>query len=301
MKAKKVLLLAALLSAVVCRGQDTAVYQSFFGDSSTGWYVLITDYSYINGSTNYWQSLASDTAEIEGVTYNVLRVECFDFGGQDDSEGEPQYLRESADHSKLYLRANVHHQQYPEILLMDLNMEVGDTLATRDRKITVDSVFSRDGRKVLRTDLHIQKSWNHTDTLYFIEGMGPSFGPFYPYLYEYQTLTCFYKDDSLQYHRYRFYSDSSECILAWIGDGIKGLDGVESRVFPNPTRDVVNIQLGRNTSGTVVVTTSTGMSILAKTFTGESATVSLKDHPCGIYYLTVIADGYLQTTKIIKQ
>ena len=111
------------------------------------------------------------------------------------------YLRESDTHDKLFGRIKYDDNSVTrEFLIMDLSLDVGDTLNTDDWAelnvhpnqlnpvITIDSIYYKDGRKHLRTDfIGKGKHWSTWppviyDTLTFIEGVGPDMGlPYFLY------------------------------------------------------------------------------------------------------------------------
>ena len=165
-KTKTLVLLFLMASSLASRGQDTIQprYQSVFGDSCATWYIYCMDG--LEGiGTDIRKYTHNDTIKIEETTYNILRrtgsISMFSHYGNIH-----QYMRESRDHSKLYFKGQGYPEDdFPEVLIMDLDMNIGDTMDTQgwleysyypneynSPTIIIDTVYYNEGRKILRTN-----------------------------------------------------------------------------------------------------------------------------------------------------
>ncbi|MBO7227016.1 MAG: hypothetical protein J6V33_05490, partial [Bacteroidales bacterium] len=192
---KLVLVIAFIFATGTIKAQDSVVYKSVLGDSITEWYNLIA-YSGVWADTRSYTVITGDTAMMGDTIYHVY--ECNEYFGSCynfieipyNINNYTKYIRESEDRSKLYFRTS---ESNNEMLIMDLNLEVGDTVDTKtwkwdginytNSKIIVDSVYYYDGRKHIRTNCYIAFSYDYRftyyDTLQFVEGVGPTFGIMY--------------------------------------------------------------------------------------------------------------------------
>ena len=236
---KKILLTTvAVLLGLAASAQDSVQYQSLFGNETSTWHIARFIYSTDQGGahTSVLAALTDTTQEPEAwrpVTANGDTV---------------LSLMESGDRSRLYLR-------YPgdtvAHLLMDLNLQTGDTLSVHFRNGTdtlavVDSVYYMDSLKHIRTSLTLAFSGyvgvkapndttpNETQAevsvpLTLIEGVGPNWGLDYgmesldSILAVPPLLLCHYRDSARNYHQHvdTDYprpdgSDNDSCSLEYI-------------------------------------------------------------------------------------
>ena len=325
MKTKTLVLLALLCGSWMSHAQDTVQprYQSVFGDSNTVWFNYYEYPTYEGIGTDARQSLPNDTISIDGNVYNVLRtIEDLSNGYHPYTLNEVlEYLRESEDHSKLYFKGRFAHLLFPEVLIMDLDLNVGDTLDTHDWSeiykehcyhthpnpiITIDTIYYRDGRKILRTNYRKSTYSNGWDTLLFIEGIGPSFGPYYAGYEDRMSLICYYRDGDHLYRGITYGTDSAytlnPCIRALeFGDIIKQSENLATTIYPNPMQNVFNIVFTTPSTYKVTITTSTGCVIQTENICGNSICVDMDKRPRGIYFVTITSsENRKQTLKIIK-
>lgn len=305
----------ALCWTITSYGQDTVSFQSVFGDSSSVWYIFSTTEGNWAGGTDVRRGLAGDTENVDGTTYNVLRHDRREsYYTIPVYNNDPQLLREDSSHAKLYFRMNDIDFHITEILVMDLGLEKGDTLDTHGWSeliysglettiptIRIDSVYYVDNRKILRTNHYHESYPNRKDTLFFIEGVGPSFGPYYPLQKDLKSLTCYYKDDSMVYHGrdYREY-DEDGCIDGWCSGIENREDNIQYKIFPNPTCNVIDIRFLANTVRKLIIRDSFGNLIIDKEPHGDSLKVNLNGYPDGIYYVTIIDSTGMNTIKVVK-
>lgn len=313
MKTKRLLFAFALLVSATCVGQDSIVYKSVFGDSSTMWNIY--SWHSAGGGTNTKKCLSDDTIVIDGLNYNILRHvweeswwELEAFGGA------PLLLRESEDHSKLFFRSYCGESGSvvgPEILIMDLGLEVGDTLDTHGwseldcdveggvPSIRIDSIFYKNNKKILQTNLYQSGSHYITDTLFFIEGVGPSFGPYYPRHTFPVELNCHFKDDSAEYHGINYYIVNSCRLGEHVGADTPDSDKSIS-IYPNPTNGAFNIQSSSSSAYKFVVRDSYGRILMNGYDIEGTRKVDIGNVPPGVYYVTICTLGFSKTIKLVK-
>ena len=215
---KKILLTTvAVLLGLAATAQDSVQYQSLFGSETSTWHIarFIHSTDWGGAHTAVLAALTDTTQEPEAwcpVTAN----------------GDTTlFLMESSDRSRLYLR-------YPgdtvAHLLMDLNLQTGDTLPVHFRNGTdtlavVDSVYYMDSLKHIRTSLTLAFSGyvgvkapndttpNETQAevpvlLTLIEGVGPNWGLDYgresldSILAATPLLLCHHRDSARTYHQH---------------------------------------------------------------------------------------------------
>jgi hypothetical protein len=201
---KKALMILALLATGMCaRAQDTVVYRSIFGDSITTWEGILIGIPFGVEPMHFFV-YSDDTITIEDGKYYFMNTVLSNYIIQNSADIyriRTLYLRESDTHDKLFGRIKYDDNSVTrEFLIMDLSLDVGDTLNTDDWAelnvhpnqlnpvITIDSIYYKDGRKHLRTDfIGKGKHWSTWppviyDTLTFIEGVGPDMGlPYFLY------------------------------------------------------------------------------------------------------------------------
>ena len=331
---KRILLIIACIIAIsTSKAQDSVVYKSVLGDSIAEWYDLFLTEDLSTGNTVSSIVLTNDSIKISDTVYYIYQSfessyynipDPYNFTNLCDST---KYIRESDDNSKLYFRWA---GQSSEILIMDLNLKVGDTLDTRSWKwenideyyyifdsvyngptIVVDSVYYHDGRKCIRTNYYITFEYHsgfyplYTDTLKFMEGIGPNFGIMYVpitmltkagWRYFKEILFCYFKDDTFEYHRDATLSD---CQIWWI-TGIDEVDESSTKLYPNPTKDKLFITDLAAEEHTIKVVSQ--MRTVVKTITayGREVEIDLKELPSGVYNIMISNSNGLTVKKIIK-
>lgn len=291
-------------------------YQSVFGDSCSSWYIFTTTDDNLAGGTDVRHASAGDTVIVDGKTYFFLRH------SNEESHyelpvynNEPQLLREDENHSKLFFKENHPGISAPEILIMDLNLKTGDTLDTRGwselvfsgltasiPRITIDSCYHVDGRKILRTDYSNTYYGERKDTLFFIEGVGPSFGPYYPRQNYLNSLSCYYKDNVCLYHGKDYYIHHNNCVYGWPADITEFEDdGINCTIYPNPTSDQCSLRVPDGYSYTIEIRNALGKTIILDKFDGCNYAINLDNYPTGIYFVIVKNSFGFSCKKIIKK
>jgi hypothetical protein len=82
--------------------------------------------------------------------------------------------------------------------------------------------------------------------------------------------------------------------------GINSLDENIVRIFPNPTRDKVNILISEASAVTVTIYDMTGQLLLEDHFTGNKSEIDLSTFESGIYMIEVKGENILKIDRLIK-
>ena len=323
---KRILLIVACIIAITTtsKAQDSVVYKSVLGDSIAEWYILQAMFDGCDGRTGNYTIATEDTVILSDTIYNIYRcnemysdVGCGGFQGfPDDFRNYDKYIRESDDRSKLYFRTSLSNT---EILLMDLNLEVGDTVDTKtwiwdgvsynDTAIVVDSVYYHNDMKHIRTNYYTSfkrpyTSDNIYDTLKFIEGIGPSFGITYiPSVmlagngsYFTYTVICYYRDEISEYRKI---PNEWSCYVRWWMN-INDVDNISATIYPNPIKDKVFITNLTAEEHTIKIISQMGIVVKCITTYGSEIEIDLKELPSGVYNIVITNSNGLTTKKIIK-
>ena len=322
---KRILLIVACIIAISTgKAQDSVVYKSVLGDSIAEWYVLQAMFDGGDGRTGNYTIATEDTVILSDTIYNIYRcdemyseVGCGGFQGfPGDFRNYDKYIRESDDRSKLYFRTSLSNT---EILLMDLNLEVGDTVDTKtwiwdgvsynETAIVVDSVYYHNDMKHIRTNYYTSfkrpyTSDNIYDTLKFIEGIGPSFGITYiPSVmlavngsYFTYTVICYYRDEISEYRKI---PNEWSCYVRWWMN-INDVDNISATIYPNPIKDKVFITNLTAEEHTIKIISQMGIVVKCITTYGSEIEIDLKELPSGVYNIVITNSNGLTTKKIIK-
>ncbi|MCR4828723.1 MAG: T9SS type A sorting domain-containing protein [Bacteroidales bacterium] len=315
------IVILVLLPIMALRAQDTNthVYQSVFGDSLTEWDVLVTEVNLFNYDACSMRLLSDTMVSIGDSEYNYIRVANPSSSGC-SLDNFNRIIRESEDHSKLYLNDYwaIYYGNYPDILLMDLSLEVGDTLDTSNwppyddplhlgsfyraestpPTIRIDSIYYVDGRKILQTNYSHQTEFQN-DTLLFIEGIGPSMG------FTYATnrddflnfLLCYHRDGDVIVLDRHF---GGNCHVEWSLGDIQADEDFFISLYPNPMRDILHIEKTELEPATLTIVSTDGRPMLQREVQDEHVKVDVSALPSGVYTLTIQNKQHSITKKIVK-
>jgi hypothetical protein len=81
---------------------------------------------------------------------------------------------------------------------------------------------------------------------------------------------------------------------------INNIDENTVRIFPNPTRDKVYIQLSKTGTATISVFDITGQQLLSNSFVGKETEIDLSSFESGIYLIEVKGENILKIDRLIK-
>lgn len=83
--------------------------------------------------------------------------------------------------------------------------------------------------------------------------------------------------------------------------GVDGFAATDFAVYPNPTKNVVNISLKNHNIETIAVADVLGKTVLSETVNSKEAKVDLSQLSKGLYFVKATAGKQQQTFKIIKE
>jgi len=85
----------------------------------------------------------------------------------------------------------------------------------------------------------------------------------------------------------------------WYDSGIKEMfsPAIKINVFPNPSKECVNIQLAKETNGTVIIYDYLTRKVGEYTINGTQIDVDIKNYAAGSYLINVVENGKVITTN----
>ena len=312
-------LLALLVVAGGFSQRALAQYQSFFGDSITECSIggnFVTYDPYFFGVESYELSwTCSDTITIIDNHYFQIDNPYPIWEWMDNNI----YLREDANMGRVY-----RYDPYCdcELLICDMSMEEGDTFLFPysvqyygvDENPSfgiVDSVWYNNGRKIIRLQSDIDFISNRIDTVMFIEGIGPTYsimgwgdgridctGSCEGYWGWYPILLCVHKDGELV-----FMADERAGCEQLPPCKIEDKATKYFQLYPNPTRNFLNIQITENctTRGMVRITNMYGCVVYSQHATSAHMRINVRSLSPGTYVVSYINNGEKTMQKFIKQ
>jgi len=289
--------LLIILNLMAWNNTYSQPYKSIFGSQSTQW----NEFTYSLSSWTCVLSSYSDTI-MNTKTYKRITFSgnnCFTTGYNEI------FLREDTLQGKAWVYDLYHND---ERLIMDLSLNVGDTFRIYpnsthyDTIAIVDSVYLENSLKKVR--LNVNTIYPGNDKLTFIEGVGTNVGIDYQvnnYFLDNFGCTymlCSYKNNQL------FYKNSyvDTCYIEW--DGIAENKAIMNRinVFPNPTNDILNIQLSLFSKGTIVIYNSIGQIAKAINIDKNNLSLDISSWNKGIYFIRLFdGKGNNSISKLIVQ
>ena len=291
---KKLLLFICLFGALCFQGK-TQQYQPIFGNESTEW--IMPSY-YVAVEQGEWKMM--DTISVVGIEdeYKILEYKSPINEGFSSPAGK---IRANETNSKLYF---IQPNFTAEVLIMDLDLEVGDEfilifrLITQDieRKIFVDSVYVLDGKKHIRFDDEIGDTFSGETKRMFIEGVGPNWG------FDFSGLVaCKYDDFVLIYSFENEYI--KDCNIVKQGSYIDNTISENTiKIYPNPVFEYAVISISEIFPENVYLTVynAVGAVVLKRTISEIESTLDLSYLPSSVYYFKLQSSDATITKKIIK-
>lgn len=301
---KTLLLFCANFLVAQVWAQDTAamIYKSVLEEGMSSWNVC-----YLNSGGYETQKVdisRNDTITMEGVMYYQPRYYW---------ARQHFYMRESEDHSRLYCRWE-DRLDLPESMVMDLNLEVGDTVDTRSwlwanewPPITVQRVYYENGLKCISTNwVSVSTYGDITDTLIFMEGIGPTvFFPFLAFHYrpyyassgmnELMVVLCYDGDGDSEPEFVHFPTIGCELF------GTIGVDQHEESgmaVFPNPVTDRVFISNMPTGTHRVEIINAQGSAVLSTEMESPTAELNLSGFARGVYMMKIDDNKIFKIIKL---
>ena len=295
-------------------------YESFFGKNNTEWHLgyYPNNYNYIcdlesvknnfSGGLNALCKFDSNYMEINGKMYL-------------------NYFREDTTTGRLYRIISLSKENdVIEVLICDMSLNVGDTFYLPnmydsliiynsiefDEELTryieeglpivADSVFFMENKKCIRFK-YISPSW-YFDYLhiYFIEGVGSTYGP--GFIMGYITeglpiLTCSYKDDTLVF----MYNTEIGCELYFGNYPTPKFVSKTLHIYPNPAQDYLQVKNEdmADGNGEIVIVNALGMVMHRGRLVEGEARISLQGWASGIYTLLYRSQKSVQQVRFVKE
>lgn len=265
-------------------------YESIFGNESTQWNMTIGNL-WGMGSTEH--AVSGDTL-INGKEYKII-------DGYNTYEEYFGFLREDSAIGKVWYCNSVNTT---EILIMDMNLDVGDSMYIGGNwnphtgHYKVDSVYYLNSRKYIRFDFKIP--FPEQEPFVLIEGITSNMGFRYQdgqYIENFNPkLLCSYKNGTQIY-------GSGPCEIT-----IQGIEENRNdnkiKIFPNPFSNIINIEAltYKNKPIKYKILDFKGKQILKGKFT-NNMTLDLNKLTSGIYLIIVTNENdlILGRKKIIKE
>jgi len=258
-------------------------YKSIFGNFSTQWNELFSSLSTCTCVLN----VTKDTI-IDGKTYKKAIYN----GEYCPQYGSGVFLREDSTAGTAWVIDLADNQ---ERLIMDLSLNIGDTFRIYPNAIyydtiaIVDSVYFENSLKKVR--LNLISGVNSSERLTFIEGVGSNFGIDYqinPFAFGGGViggdiyLLCSYKDGILTYKN--LFIDTCYWVSADI-DEISNTNKI--KVYPNPTKDFLNIQTYDFVEKTIIIYNSIGQMVQSLDFMNHIC-LNISSLEDGLYLVNII-------------
>ena len=269
-----------------------AQYGSIFGDESTSWNLF----------QELWDAFDTDSIfVVKDTIINGYVYKATDLVRIDLVHYEPKFLRESDDHSKVYLYSPSHKSEF---LVLDLTLQKSDTFyigVNRSDTLIVDSVFTIESRKHIQFNYEIDFVPGKVK-FEFIEGVGSNFGLFYQGIETYEIrywhyLLCAYKNSVLEYSNIAF---NGQCKVTWTGIESKKSNR-KIRVFPNPTKGLLTIDVEDINTNFINVYIYNSSGVLIRTIKKSSYPINIDmDHfPSGLYFFSLHINNEVINDKFI--
>ena len=327
------------MATVYAQAQEdsTHVYKSIFGEDSTQWNELRIDHDCQSIGFHTYRFKANhafDSVGDDGATYCLI-----DFASNPYRiMGEYIWIRlvESEKHDRVYLQylpayldSSIH-----ELLVMDLNLQEGDTFLIRRIRydyahldsiydsipVVVDSVYYEDSVKHIRFDSvwRCYYSGFYSDLqivpLEFIEGLGTSFGCFYQtidrwYNYDYELnniMQCCFHDGEKVYGctwfpYYSWFTDSCFVDIYFDGGAVSETGKEYYTLFPNPHDGGTSLYNPEGRFIKLEVYDMSGRRMLTAESSETSIPIEMTSWPAGVYLIRIEENGQVSYLKSVKQ
>lgn len=325
MKAKIILLVLFTSMLVSLQAQ----YESFFGDSITKYSIVsqMTRKNGINAPKDHDPNLIGMC--VATFEYDIFSSDTISFGnhlyhyfGVQPEAGEDGYLiREEVNTGKLY-------RYFPscgmELLLCDMSLNPGDTFQLfpasaipevwwsvypeAGTTLIVDSVTYENGRKVIWFPQINESSFffstyeqyvQYDVRLKFIEGIGPTFGPFGFMQWNLEHLLplvlCVEKDGVQDF----MLNEHLGCYQQSVGIDENKWSAVQ--IYPNPTTDQITIKSDYifSEQNSLKIYNSLGLLVYTGRFESEKS-IDVSAFTDGIYFVIIQDETQKLINKFIK-
>jgi N-acetylneuraminic acid mutarotase/predicted GH43/DUF377 family glycosyl hydrolase len=90
------------------------------------------------------------------------------------------------------------------------------------------------------------------------------------------------------------------CVVSVTSVGVRDIHTVKVDLFPNPSTDHINLNMGQTDIYSVEIFSNTGRIICQRDFEGYSHQIDLTSFQKGVYFITIRSKEFVTTRKIIK-
>ena len=299
---KKLTLLLALFCflEVIYGGND---YHKFSGKNAV-WNCFTTG---AMGYPHEWQTVytSGDTVEFNGLKY--LEVKSGTSYWDTNTIGG---LREDTLTKKIYYKNDI------EIVLYDFSLDIGDTIFYEKQYGNPESVYYKvvDSIGTIQLNGEQRKKWYLTTSMYnmkdiWIEGIGSviRYGLLNPIMPDIPTdasstyFGCFKYENILYFNREATNSTDCPCSQWLVSVPEVKRETDEIKLYPIPTKDKLNINLGNTTYENLEIYTCNSK-LLEKTKINSRETIELNldNFEKGIYFIKFSGKDNVSLKKIVK-
>ena len=315
--------LIALMFSTTAFGQG---YQSFFGEKTTKYSICLATHNY-NGEND---TITPNPGLLgcQTIEYLITREDTIMIGDTVyyQVDWEKLFIREDTLTGQIFRYIKEIQKEY---LICDMSLNVSDTFTLPDweldgflypyreagKNIIVDSIDYINGKKVIYfssiKESRYFNAWlfypghpyhQYEKILYltFIEGIGPTYGPFGSILYQewfLGVMLCVEKDDTLTHTTSPYFG----CLqIPWGAITEREMNPV--RAYPNPAKDKLHIEIdnGELLHGTLRIIDPIGQVVFTRTLTSNKETISIKHLSSGIYIIHYNFNNQIFHSKIVK-
>jgi len=289
---KKIYIIFAFI--LICISESTAQYKTMFPFDSITWVHTV---EVLDAAINFSYEYKGRIDTIKGNPAYYLEP------GNDGYS----HIREDLVEGKTWL-INTLIYDTVEWLIMDLNLEIGDSILYNYSYFLDDSVYMKvdnidtlNNRKIIEFDSPnnylVERIFGYQLKLKYIEGIGPNFG-FY-FAYNHGSVLCnVYHQDSLVYAL----DTISQGCPTWTD--VEDYDkGKKINVQPNPAQTYIQFQFedAALLPNDLYLFSITGELLLYQKFTNNSQVVNLSDLNAQIIFYQIINDEIHYNGKFLKQ
>lgn len=272
---KKVLLLLLLAVANMVRGQN---YECVLKTDSISW------------DSYHWEleGIMRDHVYVKNVGGEHLLYYCY---GNYQVVGS---IRE--ENGRLWLTYS--EDPNNEILVYDMNLDVGDEFNMKDSVTYVREVRYEYGRKIIVFDYESNRWFN--EPLMFIEGVGRNIMTFDRFGDRDQSyLPCKYDGEELAYSTDNPHFENCEYITTAIPEVIDNPQLL--KVYPNPAKDKIIVCTNALQSEPITIVLMDYSGLILKTMScyGDNMVISTEGLIGGLYLVQVVSQQYVNYKRVI--
>jgi hypothetical protein len=86
-----------------------------------------------------------------------------------------------------------------------------------------------------------------------------------------------------------------------ISTGVQAVPQDKTRLFPNPTSDLVSIERNGNSPAVVTLIDAQGRVVGSEHMNGRSAAIDVQDLPPGLYLVHIASVGGVDCLRLVKE